>query len=130
MIGQQKNNRTLSSPKLGSNRNTCNLFLKSRCISELSWNFFEKHKCSGIAFSPELQIYVSNGQSCLQTTGLYDDLLLLSSLFHFFYFIFSVYFHLVYVLQFLHLFLMFFFKPLSNVVEKLLYTHIHICKYV
>ena len=28
--------------------------------------------------------------SCLKTTGLYDDLLLLSSLFHFFYFIFSV----------------------------------------
>ena len=32
---------------------------------------------------------VSNEQSCLKTTGLYDDLLLLSSLFHFFYFIFS-----------------------------------------
>ena len=26
--------------KLGSNRKTCNHFLKSRCISELSWNFF------------------------------------------------------------------------------------------
>ena len=33
--------------------------------------------------------YVSNEQSCLKITGLYDDLLLLSSLFHFFYFIFS-----------------------------------------
>ena len=38
-------------------------------------------------------------------------------------------FHLVYVLQFLHLFLflMFFLEPLSSVVEKLLYT---IYKYV
>ena len=35
-------------------------------------------------------------------------------------------FHLVYIFQFLHLFffLMFFLKPLSGVVEKLLYTHI------
>ena len=48
--------------------------------------------------------YVSNEQPCLKTTGLYEDLLLLSSLFHFFYFIFSLPFHLVYVFQFLHLF--------------------------
>ena len=33
--------------------------------------------------------YVSNKQPCLKTTGLYHDLLLLSSLFHFFYFTFS-----------------------------------------
>ena len=33
--------------------------------------------------------YISNEQLCLKTTGLYEDLLLLSSLFHFFYFIFS-----------------------------------------
>ena len=32
---------------------------------------------------------MSNEQSCLKTTALYDDLLLLSSLFHFFLFIFS-----------------------------------------
>ena len=32
--------------------------------------------------------YVSNKQTCLKTTGLYEDLLLYS-LFHFFYFIFS-----------------------------------------
>ena len=31
----------------------------------------------------------SNKQPCLKTTGIYDDLLLLSSLFHLFYFIFS-----------------------------------------
>ena len=41
-----------------------------------------------IAFFHESSRYVSNKQSCLKTTGLYDDLLLLSSLFHFFYFIF------------------------------------------
>ena len=33
--------------------------------------------------------YVSNDQSCLKTTGPYVDLFLLSSSFHFFYFIFS-----------------------------------------
>ena len=42
-------------------------------------------------------------------------------------------FHLVYVLQFLHLFLlfflMFFLKPLSSVVEKLWYTHIYVNMY-
>ena len=32
---------------------------------------------------------VSNEQSCLKTTVLYDDLLLLPSLFHLFYFIFN-----------------------------------------
>ena len=43
----------------------------------------------GIAFFLQSSRYVSNEQSCLKTSGLYDDLLLLSSLFHFFYFIFS-----------------------------------------
>ena len=41
-------------------------------------------------------------------------------------------FHLVYVLQFLHLFFfggMFFLEPLSSVVEKLLYTYIYIYMY-
>jgi len=35
-------------------------------------------------------------------------------------------FHLVYILQFLHLFffLMFFLKPLSSVVEKIFYTYV------
>ena len=60
MIGQQKNNRTLLSPKLGSNRKTCNHFIKSRCISELSWNFLGgKKKCSGIAFFLQSSRYVS-----------------------------------------------------------------------
>ena len=49
--------------------------------------FFEKYKCSSIAFFLQSSRYVSNEKSCLKTTELYDDLLLLSSLFHFFYFI-------------------------------------------
>ena len=99
--------------------------------------FFEKYKCSGIAFLVQSSRYVSNEQSYLKTTGLYDDLLLLSSLFHFFYFIFSApsvqtiqckLFHLVCFPVFpslLFCFLMFFLKPLSTVVEKLC---THICK--
>ena len=48
----------------------------------------EKYKCPGIAFSRAPD--VSDAQPCLKTTRLYDDLLLLSILFHFFYFILSV----------------------------------------
>ena len=50
--------------------------------------FLEKYKYSGIAFFLQSSRYVSNEQSCLKTTGLYDDHLLLSNMFHFFYFIF------------------------------------------
>ena len=69
--------------------------------------------------------YVSNEQSCLKTTGLYDDLLLLFSLFHFFYFIFSVPISssLCSPISPSLFFLTFFLKPLSSVVEKLLYTY-------
>ena len=56
-----------------------------RIILEL----FEKYKCSGITFFLQSSRYVSNQQLCLKTTGLYDDLSLLSNLFHFFYFMFS-----------------------------------------
>ena len=42
-----------------------------------------------IAFFLQSSRYVSNEQMRLKSTGLYDDLLLLPSLFHFFYFIFS-----------------------------------------
>ena len=51
--------------------------------------FFEKYKCPGIAFFLQSFRCVSNEQLWLKATGLYDDILLLSSLFHFFYFIFS-----------------------------------------
>ena len=49
---------------------------------------FEKYKRSGVAFFLQNSRHASNEQSCLKTTGLYDDLLL-SNLFHFFYFISS-----------------------------------------
>ena len=69
-------------------------------------------------------------QPCLKISGLYDDLLLLSSLFHFFYFIFSapISFSLFSISP---LFLFFFFDVLSqpfiaSIVEKLLYTYIYI----
>ena len=89
MIGQQKNNRILLSPKLPFNRKTCNHFLKSRCVSELSRNFFKTASAEVLLFLHQSSRYVSNDQPCLKTTELYDDLLLLSSLFHFFYVISS-----------------------------------------
>ena len=55
-------------------------------MSRLSWNFLKTTNAQVLIFfsrAPD----VANEQSCLKTTGLYDDLL--SSLFHFFYFIFS-----------------------------------------
>ena len=87
---------------------------------------FEKYKCSGIAFFLQSSRYVSNEQSCLKTTGLLDDLLLLSSLFHLFYSILSAPFSFslcspLYPSLSLS-FLMFFLKPLSSVIEELLYT--------
>ena len=46
--------------------------------------FFEK--CQGIAFILQSYRYVANEQPCLKSTGPYDDLLVLCSLFHFFLF--------------------------------------------
>ena len=62
--------REVMSPKLGSNRKICNHFLKSRCVSELSWNFW-KSKCSDTAFFLQSSRYVSNEQSCFKTTGIW-----------------------------------------------------------
>ena len=78
------------SPKLPFNRKTCNHFLKSICVSELPWNFLKTTNIQVLLFFiGQRSRYISNEQPCLKTTGLYEDLLLLSSLFHFFYFIFS-----------------------------------------
>ena len=50
--------------------------------------FFEKCKCSDTAsFSRAPEVF--SKQSCLKATGIYYDVLILSSLFHLFYFIFS-----------------------------------------
>ena len=85
MIGPQKNERTLLSPKLQFNRKTCSHFLKSRCISKLSCNILKNTNAQVLLFFTR----ASNKQQYLKTTGVYEDLLLLFSLFPFFYFIFS-----------------------------------------
>ena len=51
--------------------------------------FFEKYTCPGIDILLQSSRCLSNEQPCLKTTELYDYLLLFSSLFHFFYFIFN-----------------------------------------
>ena len=70
--------------------------------------------------------YVSNKQPCLKATGLYENLLLLYSLFHFFYFLFSapISFSLCFPvspsLLILFFFLLFFFKPLPSLCHAVL----------
>ena len=61
---------------------------KHRYISELSWNFLKNTNAHVWLFSPNSRC-VSDEQPCLKTTGLYEDLFILPSLFHFFNFIFS-----------------------------------------
>ena len=51
--------------------------------------FLKNTNAQVLLFFLQSSRYVSNEQSCLKTTGLYDDLLLLSNLFHFFYFMFN-----------------------------------------
>ena len=70
--------------------------------------------------------YVSNEQPCLKITGLCEDLLLFSSLFHFFYFIFSrpTSFSLCFPISPSLIFLyIFFLKPFSSIVEKCGYMY-------
>ena len=141
MTGQKKNNRILYHQNYHLIGKTCNHFLKIQMRIRIILEVFEKYKCPVIAFVLQSSRHVSNEQPYLKTTELYEDFFLSSSLFHFFYFVlpfhFLVYvtfsisysvlpFHLVYFLQFLHLFTffgMFFLKPLSSTVEKLLYTY-------
>ena len=113
MIGQQKNNKTLY-------HQNYHLIEKPVIIFEIQMHFriileyFDKYKCSGIAFSLQTSRYVSNEQPCLKTNGLYDDLLLLSRFFSLFVSHSGLLFYLVYVFQFLHLSLMFFLRPLNQ----------------
>ena len=90
--------------------------MHSRVILKL----FENYKCPSIAIFFSRVPDVFKEQSCF--TGLYDDLLLISNLFHFFYFIFSapISFSLCFPI-FPFLFFMFFIKPLPSIVEKLSY---------
>ena len=130
MIGQQKN-RTLYHPNYSLIERSHH-FSKSRCVSELFWNFLKNTNAQVLFSFFQSSRYVSNEQLCLKITGLYDDLILLSSLLHFFYFIFRapISFNLCFPISpslfFVVVVLMFFLKPLSRVVEKLLYTYIYI----
>ena len=66
---------------------------------------------------------------CLKTTGLYNDLLLLCSLFHFFLFHIQCSHFISFMFSNFSIslfFFMFFLKPLSSIVEKLLYTYTYI----
>ena len=81
--------------------------------------FFEKHKCPDTAFFLQSSSCVANEQLYWRTTAL-------SGLFHFFYFMFTapISLRLCFPVSPSLLFLMFFLKPLSSVVEKLFYTYI------
>ena len=84
---------------------------KLRYISELTWNFLKNTNAQVWLFSSNSRC-VSDEQPCLKTTGLYEDLFILPSLFHFLNFIFSEPpFHLA-IFQFLQLFI--FFDVLSQ----------------
>ena len=100
------------------------------------WNileFFEKYKCPGIAFFLQRSRYVSKKQPCLRRTGPQDDLLLLSSWFHFFYLIFSAPISFSFCFQ-ISPFLLLFFYVLSQAFIKhsrtvFIYIYIHsICR--
>ena len=69
---------------------TCLMLFKIHQIYQNYLGIFLKNTNAQIPLfsSPKLQISF-NEQSCLKRTGLHDDLLLLSSLFHFFFFMFS-----------------------------------------
>ena len=92
--------------------------------------FFEKYKCPGTAFIFARAPDMSYEQPYLKTAGLLEDLLLLSSLFHFFYFIFRtpISFSLCSTISLSLLF----FDVLSQAFIKcsrkaFVYIHIYIC---
>ena len=88
MIGQQKIMQFYFTKTTIQQKNLQSLFDIQMHI-RITLKYFEKYKCPGTATLLQNTRCVSHKQACLKTSGLYDDLLLLSSLFHFFYFIFS-----------------------------------------
>ena len=93
MVGQQKNYRILWHQHYHLIDKPVTTFYgcKSICISELSWNFLKNANAQVTQFFfffCQSSSYVSNQQQCLKKSGLHEDRVLLSSLFHFFYFIF------------------------------------------
>ena len=111
--------------KLPFNKITCNCFLKSRCITELSWNVLKNTSAQVLLF------FSKAPDAYLMSSHVYKQLYYMM-IFHFYLvcFTFSISysvlsFYLVYVFSFSFLLLLLFFlKPLSSVVEKLLYTYI------
>ena len=107
----------------------CNHFLKSRYISELSWNFLKNINAQVVLlFFCQSSRYISNEQPFLKTTGLCDDLLLLSSLLHFFYFISNapISFSLCFAISPSLSFLDFLSQALSKCSRKA-FVYIYIC---
>ena len=86
--------------------------------------FFEKRNAQGLLFFSKAPD-VSNEPPCLKTTGLYDYILLLITLFHYFCFIFSAPISFMFSNFSNSCFFMFFLKPLTSIVEKL-YIYIYI----
>ena len=114
MIGQQKNNRILYHRNYHLIEKSVIIFLKARCISELSWNFLKNTNIQILLLFLHRSRYVSNERPCLETTVLYEDLLLLSNLSHFLYFRFSAPISFSFYLPISPSLLLFFFDVLSQ----------------
>ena len=105
------------SSKLPINEKPLITFIIEMCI-RITLKFFEKYKRPGIVFFLQSSKYVSNEQPRLKSTRLYDDLLLLSSLSYFYYFIFSAISFSLYFPIFPSLFLGCSFSSLYQVWQK------------
>ena len=91
MIGQHKNNRILYHQNRHLLEKPIIIFFNPDGYQNYLGSFWKYKYPVTVFIFIFLQScrYVSNEQPCLKTTGLYEELLLVSSLFHFFYFIFS-----------------------------------------
>ena len=94
MSGQQKNNVILYHQKYHLLEKSVITFWNPNASQNYLGIFW---KMTRYCFFLQSHRFVFNVQPYLKTTALYDDLLLLSSLFHFFCFIFSIPISLVYV---------------------------------
>ena len=97
--------------------------------SRITLEFFWKTQMSRYCFCLQRSWCVSNEQPSITKSGLYDYLLLSSSLFHFFYFIFSapVSFHLCFPISWS---LVSFFDVLSYAFIKHSRKLLHTCIYI
>ena len=100
--------------------------------SRITLEFFWKTQMSRYCFCLQRSWCVSNEQPSITKSGLYDYLLLSSSLFHFFYFIFSapVSFHLCFpiswsLVSFFDVLSYAFIKHSRKLLHTCIYTHTH-----